>query len=393
MEVRERIFRGWETSRLSPIRAVYRGLSAIFKKTWASVSPTLCPVVGFPRVPIHGKPTEGFPYEFLQFPPGDQPETIEADVVVVGSGCGGGVAAKNFAEAGHRVLVVEKAYNYSTNYFPMSFNEGYVNLFESGGATMSDDGGMAVLTGSTWGGGGTVNWSASLQTQGFVRQEWANAGLPFFTSLEYQKAMDRVCDRMGVNTEQIEHNYSNRAVLEGARKLGYSSKPVPQNTGNEGHYCGYCSMGCHTAGKKGPKESYLADAANAGAKFMEGYNVRRVLFDQTNGGPVASGVEGIWTSRDTHFGTNGGDATKRKVIVKAKKVIVSSGTLQSPLLLLRSGIKNSHVGKHLYLHPGEFPLKPRNLYHIGSQLKKKKKQWSSVLRSMMSRFALGKVQR
>lgn len=354
MEVRENIFRGWANSRLGPIRAVYNGLNAIFKKTWATVSPTLCPVVGFPRVPIFGTPTQGFAYNFLQIPPGDQPQVIETDVVVVGSGCGGGVAAKNLAEAGQRVLVVEKAYHYSTDQFPMKFNEGFVNLFESGGATMSDDSSMAVLSGSTWGGGGTVNWAASLQTQGYVRQQWANTGLPFFTSLEFQNSLDRVCDRMGVNTEFIEHNYSNRAVLEGARKLGYAAKPVPQNTGKGEHYCGHCALGCHSTGKKGPAESWLVDAAHAGATFMEGFRVKKILFDQTSGGRVASGVEGVWTSRDSHFGTNASDAVSRKVIVKAKKVIVSCGTLHSPLLLLQSGLKNSHIGKNLHLHPGKY---------------------------------------
>ncbi|KAL1878987.1 hypothetical protein Plec18167_004282 [Paecilomyces lecythidis] len=350
LNVREGIIRGWEVSRLKQMRTFYRALVVIFKKTWTTVSPTICPVVGFPRVPVHVKPAAGYEYVFLQLPPGDGLEIIETDVVIVGSGCGGGVAAKNFASAGHRTLVVEKSYHHSTCYFPMNSNEGFTNLFESGGAMLSDDGSMAVLAGSAWGGGGTVNYSASLQTQGYVRQEWANTGLPFFTSQEFQTSLDRVCDRMGVSLN-IEHNHANRALLEGARKLGYAAKPVPQNTGNSQHYCGYCTMGCHSAGKKGPAESFLVDAAHAGAEFMEGFRATKVLFEQTSQGQVASGVEGIWTSRDTHFGTSGKDTVIRRVIIKAKTVIVSCGTLHSPLLLLRSGLKNPHIGKHLYLHP------------------------------------------
>jgi choline dehydrogenase-like flavoprotein len=316
-------------------------------------SPTINPVLGFPRVPVHGKPADGFPFEFLHFPPGDQPETIEIDVVVVGSGCGGAVAAKNLAEAGNKVLVVEKSYSYPTNSFPMGPNEGFTNMFEAGGAVISDDGSMAVLAGSTWGGGGTVNWSASLQTQGYVRQEWANTGLPFFTSLEFQRSLDRVCDRMGVNTEHIRHNRQNNVILEGARKLGYAAKAVPQNTGNSEHYCGYCTMGCHSTGKKGPIESWLADAAKAGATFAEGFRADKVLFTKVDGKRVASGVEGTWTSRDLYLGLSGEGAVRRKVIIKAKKVVVSCGTLQSPLLLLRSGLKNAQIGRNLYLHPGK----------------------------------------
>jgi choline dehydrogenase-like flavoprotein len=314
----------------------------------------VCPVLGFPRIPVHGKPADGFEFEFLQFPPGDQPETLETDVVIIGSGCGGAVAAKNLAEAGHRVLVVEKSYHYPSKYFPMTQTHGPIHLFESGGTLVSDDGCMAVLAGSTWGGGGTINWSASLQTQSYVREEWAQSGLPFFTSSEFQKSLDRVCERMGVNTESIKHNTGNQHILEGSRKLGYLANTVPQNTANRDHYCGYCTLGCHSTTKQGPVATWLVDAANAGATFVEGFNVDRILFDTVDDKEVASGVQGVWTSRDSHLGTTGKDAVKRKVVIKAKRVIVSCGSLQSPLLLLRSGIKNPHIGRHLHLHPGKF---------------------------------------
>ncbi|CDM31622.1 CAZyme family AA3 [Penicillium roqueforti] len=351
IEFREKILRGWDTSRLAPLRAIYRGLTAIVKKCWVISSPTISPVLGFPSIPIHGEQVDGFQFEFLQFPSGDQPETIETDVVIVGSGCGGSVAAKNLAEAGYRVLVVEKSYSYPTNTFPMGANEGYTNMFENGGAVSSDDGSMAVLAGSTWGGGGTVNWSAALQTQGYVRQQWADTGLPFFTSLDFQKSLDRVCDRMGVNDDHVEHNYQNKVVIEGARKLGYAVKTVPQNTGHGEHYCGYCTLGCASGGKKGPTESFLVDAAQAGAKFIEGFRADKVLFTTVKGKKVASGVQGTWKSRDSYLGLAGIGAVERRLIIKAKKVVVSAGTLQSPLLLLRSGLKNPQIGRNLHLHP------------------------------------------
>ncbi|CAG7920249.1 unnamed protein product [Penicillium olsonii] len=351
VEFRERVFRGWDTSRLPPLRTVYRGLSAIIKKTWVMTSPTIGSVLGFPRVPVHGKPAAGFEYEFLQLPPGEKPEVIETDVVIIGSGCGGSVAAKNLAEAGHRVLVVEKSYSYPSTAFPMGPNEGFVNMFENGGAIFSDDSSMAVLAGSTWGGGGTVNWSASLQTQGYVRQQWADTGLPFFTSLDFQKSLDRVCDRMGVNSEKVEHNAQNNVILNGAHKLGYAAKTVPQNTGHGEHYCGYCTLGCSSGAKKGPTQTFLADAASAGAKFMEGFQADKVIFTKVKGKEVASGVKGTWRSRDSYLGLSGPGVVERKVIIKAKKVVVSAGTLQSPLLLMRSGLKNSQIGRNLHLHP------------------------------------------
>ncbi|KAK2801339.1 hypothetical protein FQN51_005439 [Onygenales sp. PD_10] len=349
--VREAIFRGWATSTLPPLRTVHRSLITLFHKAWISLSPTLPAVVGFPRVPVNLAPKEGYPFEFLQIPPGDNAETIETDVVIVGSGCGAGVTAKNLAQAGHRVIVVEKSYYFSNQHFPMTAKEGNINLFENGGADLSDDGSIAAISGSTFGGGGTVNWSAALQTQSYVRQEWAKKGLPFFTSAEFQNSLDRVCEYMGVNAD-INHNHANRVILEGARKLGYAAKPVPQNTGNHDHYCGYCTLGCASGAKQGPQNSFMVDAARAGAQFIEGLRVGKILFKEgLAGNSIAHGVEGIWSSRDIHNGTSGEPVIKRKVVIKAKKVIVACGTLQTPMLLLRSGLKNPQIGRNLHLHP------------------------------------------
>ncbi|EED22370.1 long chain fatty alcohol oxidase, putative [Talaromyces stipitatus ATCC 10500] len=349
-DAREKVLNSWLTSRLPQLRQVARSVMLLSKRQWLVNSPTANQIIGFPRVPAYGKPAESFEYEFLQFPPGDGIETIETDVVIVGSGCGGGVAAKNLAEAGHRVIVVEKAYHYPSSYYPMTQSSAFAHMFEQGGNCITDDGYMAVVAGATWGGGGTVNWGASLQTQNYVRQEWADTGLPFFTSSEFQNSMDRVCQRMGVHAE-YEQSFQNKITLEGSRKLGYNAQIIPTNSGNQPHYCGHCTLGCHSGGKQGPAVSWLVDAAKAGAVFVEGFNAGKVLFKNVNGKKVASGIQGVWTSRDTHLGTSGRDVTRRKVQITAKKVIVSCGSLQSPLLLMRSGIKSSHLGRHLHLHP------------------------------------------
>jgi choline dehydrogenase-like flavoprotein len=238
---------------------------------------------------------------------------------------------------------------------------------------------LSILAGETWGGGGTVNWSASLQTQGYVRQEWAAAGLPFFTSAEFQQSLDRVCERMGVSTEYIKHSVSNQKLMEGARRLGYTHKAVPQNTGGKQHSCGYCVYGCGSCEKQGPVVSFLPDAARAGATFVEGFRAEKVLFTKAkNGDKVASGVEGTWTSRDANGGIVGQRLVQRKVIIKAKRVVVSAGTMQSPLLLLRSGLSNYHIGRNLHVHP---------VGVIGGIHPEDVKPWEgSILTSVVSEF-------
>ena len=351
VNIRQHILQGWPNSYLSPLRQSAKSLAALVLSIWVKTSPTIGPVLGFPRTPVHGKLGKGFDYTFIQFPPGPEPEIIDTDVVIVGSGCGGGVCAKNLAEAGYRVIVVDKAYHWSPEHLPMTEKDAGIHLFANGGFESVDDSRIAVIAGQAWGGGGTVNWSASLQTQAYVRKEWADKGLPFFTSSEFQNALDRVCHRMGVSTEFVEHNHNNKALSEGARKLGYSYKTVPQNTGGNKHQCGYCTLGCGSAEKQGPVVSFLPDAEEAGAQFIEGFEVDKILFKNINGRQTATAVKGHWTSRDSSGGVSGTDKSTREVIIRARRVIVSAGTLQSPLLLLRSGLSNPQIGRNLYLHP------------------------------------------
>ena len=261
------------------------------------------------------------------------------------------MCAKNLAEAGHRVIVVDKAYYWAPKYLPMTEKDAGIHLFANGGVEQSDNGSIAVIAGQGWGGGGTINWSASLQTQGFVRKEWASGGLPLFTSSEFQDSLDRVCERMGVSTECIKHNKNNVVLAEGARKLGFSNRAVPQNTGGHAHYCGYCTLGCGSAEKQGPVVSFLPDAEKAGAHFIEGFEAKHIIFKDVQSKRTAVGIKGSWRSRDNHCGIKDDDRTTCELIVKAKRVIVSAGTLQSPLLLLRSGLKNPQIGRHLHLHP------------------------------------------
>jgi hypothetical protein len=351
LEVRQEILQGWSTSYLAPLNSLHKSLGFMAKNMWLKTSPTLSRISGYPDVPDHYKPGPHYEYEFLQFAAGVEPEVIETDVVIVGSGCGGAVCAKNLAEAGHKVFVVEKSYYFPPSQLPMTEKVAGIHLFENGGSIATDDGSIPVVAGSTWGGGGTVNWSASLQTQGFVRKEWAqDRGLTFFETAEFQTCLDRVCQRMGVSSDHIRHNHGNSVLLEGSRKLGYHAKPVPQNTGGNEHFCGHCSMGCGTAQKQGPVVSWLPDAGKHGAKFIEGLKVDHVIFDETSGTKKAIGVKGTWTSRNSTGGFDGplSERTTREIIVKAKRVIISSGTLWSPIILMNSGLKVSHHNQNAF---------------------------------------------
>ncbi|KAI0115985.1 GMC oxidoreductase [Nemania sp. FL0031] len=352
IHVREAIFQSWDNSWTNTLRRVAEIFSSLGKVAFTQHDQLFRELNDYTDFVEDYKPGPSFDYKFIQFPAGDKPVTLDVDVVIVGSGCGGAVCAKNLAEAGHNVLVVDKGYYFPPSQLPMSAHAASEFLYEGRAPMQTDDGAIGIIAGSSWGGGGTINWSVSLQPPGYVRQEWANAGLDFFTTQEFQHCLDRVYSTMGVSDKNIRHNHGASVVLDGARKLGWHAKTCPQNTNGAEHYCGRCHNGCGSGEKQGPAVCWLPAASRSGARFIEGIEVSKVVFDKSRSNK-AIGIVGKWTSRDKDGGlrTPPSERIQRTVEVRAKKVIVACGSLQSPLLLMRSGLKNHQIGKNLYLHP------------------------------------------
>ena len=352
LATRMSIICAWSESYLPVLRGLHRTFGLLARSVWIESSPTIPLLLGFPAVPKNVERNPSYDFKFHDFTDESTTTTLTADAIIIGSGCGAGVVASKLSRAGLKVLVLEKSYHFSSAHFPMAQPSAATHLFENGGTIVSDDSSIAVVAGSTFGGGGTINWSASLQPQSFVRSEWTKQeGLPLFESSEFQDCLDHVCKGMGVpnstdpeGLSKISHNFPNQALLEGARKLGIAANTVPQNTGNRAHSCGYCSTGCPSCTKQGPANYWLPDAAEHGCSFIEGCFVDKILFDSTTTNPQkATGVACTWTSRSR--------TTTRHLTINAPRVIVSAGTLHSPLLLLRSGLTNPNIGRNLHLHP------------------------------------------
>ncbi|RIB15821.1 hypothetical protein C2G38_1554048 [Gigaspora rosea] len=286
-------------------------------------------------------------YEFIQVPP--EGLELQFDVIVIGSGAGGGVVSAQLAKAGYKVLVIEKGKYYHQNELSLKQAESLNNLYESGGFLFNEDKNMFIHSASTFGGGTTVNFCASLKLQHFVREEWAAQGLTHFLSDEFHKSIEAVEKRMSVSSDAIIHNENNKILIEGCKKFGYHYSNIPQNTAGSHHQCGWCLFGCKYGEKQGSLMTWLRDARDAGAKFIDNCYVENILIKNKK----AVGVKAI---------SNG-----NQILIHSKKVIVSCGALHSPALLMRSGLKNANIGKNLYLHPltmvtGFFPDREVNPY-------------------------------
>ncbi|KAI8961147.1 long-chain fatty alcohol dehydrogenase [Daldinia sp. FL1419] len=356
--IREAIIKSWQQSWLFIWPIIATNILTMGRVAWSTTDPLLLRISGYEQYMKDARLSKPGPlrdFEFLEFNNTvAESETIETDVIVVGSGCGGGVCAKVLAEAGHRVIVVDKGYYFSPDQLPLSLEAGS-SLFEGKGSLSTVDGQTFVSAGSCWGGGGTVNWSASIATPDEVRSEWAEErGLWFFKETDYEASIDRASEMMGVSDSHVNLNHGNKVILEGARTLGWRSKVVAQNSGSSKHNCGaLCAYGCRTSTKQGPAVSWLPAAVKAGARSIEGFEVSEILWDDDKGPKKAVGIVGTWTPRNEGNGLQTMKAEKgqKQIYIKAKKVILSGGSLNSPLILLRSGLKNAHIGKNLYLHP------------------------------------------
>lgn len=273
---------------------------------------------------------------------------ISCDVIVIGSGAGGGVVASELAKSGKEVIIIEKGPYVSEK--DMSANETSMiaKTYDRGGAFMTVDGAVAILAGSCVGGGTTVNWSASFRTPDYILEEWAKEhDNPQFIDPEYKKCFDFIEKRANVNSELSIHNPQNKALYEGAKSLGYHAGVIPRNVAapnknidSEKYWKsqGYGGLGDSFGYKMGTMKTFVQDAVDHGAKVYANTRVEQI----THANGEVKGVIAYQQDKNGH---------QVKVTFSCEKVVVSAGALHTPAILMKSGLKHPEIGKNLYLHP------------------------------------------
>jgi choline dehydrogenase-like flavoprotein len=267
-----------------------------------------------------------------------QDEGEECDVVIVGSGAGGAVAAATLAEAGLDVIVLEAGLHYNRDSYPSDPLDAIASLYRDGGLTIAEGRPpIPVPVARAVGGTTVINSGTCFRAPDTVLEDWRTRyGIPWAGKLgpDYAEAEEflRVApldpERMGRNGQ---------LAMEGAKALGATGGPISRNAGSCVQ-CSSCPFGCEIDAKRGMHVSYLPRAVAAGARVRTGVQVNRVLVEDG----CAVGVRCA-----TAPAAAGGTYT----VLGRRATIIAGGALGTPELLLRSGLGGHQVGRNLHIHP------------------------------------------
>ena len=269
----------------------------------------------------------------------------EFDVIVVGSGAGGGVVAGELAQCGRDVLLLEAGPHRTADDFSRWEAKATHDLFwPLRFAPLPDGDVLAFLAGRCVGGTTTINTKVALRAHERDVAKWHPAtgltsdGNEPFAVADLDPYYDRVEEQLGVR-ERRDWTKSVFTMEEGFRALGAELEPVRSYTDATCMSYGSCLQGCPTNGGKSTMNTYIHAALARGLLELRAEaTVERVLIEDSGDGPEATGVEYV------------DDAGGRR-IVRAKVVVVAAGALNTPQLLVRSGLSRASIGRHVGLHP------------------------------------------
>jgi len=284
------------------------------------------------------------------------------DVVVVGSGYGGAIAASRLARAGRSVCLLERGVEKQPGDYPDSTADLLQEVqldgphVRVGSRTALFDvrynENVNVIVGCGLGGTSLINAGICLRPDGdvFTSSAWpqelreAAALDPYFASAERML-------RPALSTTVFLGSAKSVSLRRAAARTGKSATPAPvlvnfeHLTDDRNHVgvtqypcvgCGDCVSGCNYHAKSTLIMNYLPDARNHSA----------ALFTRSNARYVEAAEQG-WSVHGHTLDERGAESA---FTVGADIVILSAGTLGSTEILLRSGERglplSSQVGAH-----------------------------------------------
>jgi choline dehydrogenase-like flavoprotein len=268
-----------------------------------------------------------------------------ADVCVVGTGAGGAVVAAILAEAGARVVVLEKGGFYTAEDFSQREDDMLGKIEGGHGFTTSTDGTTTFTYGECVGGSTVHYWADTYPIPQDRLKLWNERFGVEHTWQSLAPSFARVSRIMHVAlADEGMMNENNRLVRAGMEALGWQDKGEVVTQARRGCVgSGYCQLGCAYNAKMSTLVTYVPMASRAGAVIYADAPAEEIV---VAGGRVR-GVRGTVRDRATR-------RPKARIEVTCDRVVVAAGGIGTPLLLLRSAVrdKSGQVGKNFVVNPG-----------------------------------------
>lgn len=263
------------------------------------------------------------------------------DIVIVGSGAGGGTVAKELSPLcrdGLRIAVLECGPRLKEEEFSGHELEMAERLYFEGGGVLTKDRSVTLAFGRAYGGSTVVYTGTSLT---LTRETFGRWNVP---GLEYDDLRARSHKYLSENNAHLlppeAINDNNRLFAEACRSLGYRVEQFPINV-KECRGSGLCNLGCPNAAKMGTHRVQLPEAERNGVTVITNCTVDRIEDRTVHASvePNPVGYPSAWEPGDYR--------------ISARIVVLAAGAVNSPAIMLRSGFGRGleALGRYFTCHP------------------------------------------
>ena len=256
------------------------------------------------------------------------------DVIIIGSGAGGSTAGKDLAQKGHKILILERGSRQKQGSYVRHMKTKFIKLKNK----LSDDDlknyeflekaleitNIEQLGGTTTSSIGNACFSCKGCYSNSIMQQFEDINLNIFEEL-----LEASGELNVKYFPKKQWGHATQLIAKAGEELGYTVEPMPKFINfDKCKSCGKCVNGC-LYDAKWDATLFIDEAIEYGAEIICDFTVSEILHKNNK----VIGVSGI-------------DKNNKKHIFKAKKVIVSAGAINTPIILKNSGIDN--VGDQIF---------------------------------------------
>ena len=270
-------------------------------------------------------------------------QVVRCDVCIIGSGAGGGMLAAGLAAKGLDVVMLESGGWNTRESFTQHERDAMPDMYQESAGRATSDMAISILQGHTAGGGTAINWTSIFEVPDRIAEVWwQRFGLEGLDQGSMKPHYTAVRERLSVQEWPLDYvNANNNVLKKGCDALGWEFGPMNRNVKG----CmntGYCGLGCPVDAKQSGFVTVLPEAMSQGMRLYTNVHAQRF---EMKGGSIDSVVAQVMPTRHTV-------PSGPKLTVHAKVFVSSAGALNSPALLMRSGLdSDGRCGRRTFLHP------------------------------------------